>query len=338
MALSGAALIVACGGGGTHPSPTQSSTPPPLEPIAYHRLGSGKLAFLRDGDSGSYVYVLDATARTATALAMGLAVEPALSPDGTRIAYSTFSSLTWNSPTEVDVSTKRLTGADSQRVSALPGWETSPSWSPDGQYLYFFASQGPGVPGGVYRQRVPASPMAPMRVLTDIVSDGVMCNSPSPVSVAVDGRLAHACLFGAIYVSDRDGADRRALVPHLPPSGGTQQFYAPTWSPDAQWLAFIEVVTDWPSAERRAELSVRILRADGSAARTVATTDLPGEVSTGWHNNISLAWSPDGAQIAFNTLTTDRSSHVFVVGVDGAGLQQLTTRPGVNDRSVTWVP
>lgn len=80
-------------------------------------------------------------------------------------------------------------------------------------------------------------------------------------------------------------------------------------------------------------------------ARTVIVTALTlvlaAPVSTGSqpaavHNDLFPAWSPDGTRLAF---TSDRSGdpEIFVVGIDGTGLRQLTTTPG-RDAHPSWSP
>jgi len=129
-----------------------------LESIAYERLGSGKLAFRRVSD-GNYLYVIDASARAVTALNMyPLSADPVLSRDGSRITYIAWSGFGQTNSSAYDVSTKGIAGADSQRVSALLGQESSPSWSSDGQSIYFFSTASPA---GIYRQPIASSPWRP---------------------------------------------------------------------------------------------------------------------------------------------------------------------------------
>jgi Tol biopolymer transport system component len=53
-------------------------------------------------------------------------------------------------------------------------------------------------------------------------------------------------------------------------------------------------------------------------------------------NNFSLAWSPDGRRLAFNRPESSTTGHVFVVSRDGGSPTQITSAPGVGDRSVSW--
>ena len=69
----------------------------------------------------------------------------------------------------------------------------------------------------------------------------------------------------------------------------------------------------------------------------IATLPLPdGLMRWSGGNNLSLAWSPDGQRLAFNRPESSTTGHVFVVSRDGARLTQITSTPGVGDRSVSW--
>jgi len=329
-----ALLAIACGGGGTEPPQPEPLPPAPaLESIAYERLGSGKLAFRRVSD-GNYLYVIDASARAVTALNMyPLSADPALSRDGSRITYIAWSGFGQTNSSAYDVSTKGVAGADSQRVSALLGQESSPSWSSDGQSIYFFSTASPA---GIYRQPIASSPLAPTRVLT---SDAEPCFilPDSPVSASATGRLAFSCA-STVQTVNTDGSERRTLISRTSPPGFAEAFYAPTWSPDAQWLAFLRVFQDPTSAASPVMLVVGVVRADGSDARTVTSVNSGPIVQTIGHNNLSLAWSPDGSRLAFNVMAGGLTSHIHVVNIDGTGLVQVTTRTGTHDHSLTWVP
>ena len=325
-----AVVAIACGDSGSGPpAPEQLLPPPALESIPYGRLGTGKLAFRRVND-GNYLYVIDADARTVAALNLGgEAIDPALSPDGMRIAYATSSG--FGQASLYDISTKRITGADSQRVSALAGREYSPSWSPDGQNVYFFST---AQPKGIYRQSVSSSPLAPAPVLTSD-TDPCLASNDSPVSVSASGRLVFNCV-NAVYAVNDDGSDLRALLRRETPPGRADAFFAPTWSPDAQWLAFLRVFEDTTAGAPPLTLAVGVVRADGSASRVVVSMAMADIVATLGQNNLSLAWSPDGSRLAFNVMVGGLASHVYVVDIDGTGLMQITTSLGAHDHSLTW--
>ena len=109
---------------------------------------------------------------------------------------------------------------------------------------------------------------------------------------------------------------------------------APAFSPDGNELAWIRV-WDWDTVATR--MDVVAGEPDGSHAETIVALSLPGGLMQ-WAggNNFSLAWSPDGRRLAFNRPESSTTGHVFVVSRDGGPPTQITSAPGVGDRSVSW--
>ena len=175
--------------------------------------------------------------------------------------------------------------------------------------------------------------MAPTPVLT---TDAEPCFTlpESPVSVSASGRLAFRCA-STLQTVNANGSDRRTLISRTSPPGFAEAFYAPTWSPDAQWLAFLRVFQDPTSAASPLMLVVGVVRADGSDARTVTWVSSGPIVQPIGHNNVSLSWSPDGSRLAFNVMAGGLTSHIHVVNIDGTGLVQITTRNATHDHSLT---
>jgi TolB protein len=50
-----------------------------------------------------------------------------------------------------------------------------------------------------------------------------------------------------------------------------------------------------------------------------------------------LAWSPDGARIAFHAYDASRNADIYVMDADGTNQVRLTSDPAI-DRFVTWSP
>jgi len=120
-----------------------------------------------------------------------------------------------------------------------------------------------------------------------------------------------------IVVANADGSAAVALT-----SGKERHLFA-DWSPDGRKLAYMQDYSLW------------IMNPDGSDKRQL----LAG------HDVREMAWSPDGAQIAFeagNTWPTDPQApynqDIWVANADGSGLRNLTNSPGVSDGEPSWSP
>jgi Tol biopolymer transport system component len=105
---------------------------------------------------------------------------------------------------------------------------------------------------------------------------------------------------------------------------------APAWSPSGRQIAFVslrDTLTGKWGLENSSIYGLHFDPVRGAAGEVWRITD--GEGSDGWPT-----WSPDGQRIAFHS---DRSGNwdIWIVGIDGSGLVQLTTNPR-NDRYPNW--
>ena len=83
------------------------------------------------------------------------------------------------------------------------------------------------------------------------------------------------------------------------------------------------------------------MNADATNLTTLASVSLPPsamvQAGGGWSgpNNMSVCWMPDGSRLVFVIPESTLVGHIWVVRADGTGLAQLTSAPGVYDRSVS---
>jgi Tol biopolymer transport system component len=236
-------------------------------------------------------------------------MEPDVSPNGHRIAFWALPA-TSEAPREFtgsnrDLWTIRLDGRDPVRVTDDAATDWSPTWSPDGRFLYFASDR--------------AGSMNLWRVAIDEASGRVRgepqaITTPSPwlgfLSRSGDGRrLAYASY---------DFTRNVARVPFDAVSGavtgtpfalttGTQDWRFPEPSPDGTSVVLA-------SYHRQEDLYV--VQADGSGLRHL-TKDAA--------RDRNAHWSPDGRQIAFYTNRSGAFS-LWTINADGSGARERVSR------------
>jgi TolB protein len=152
---------------------------------------------------------------------------------------------------------------------------------------------------------------------------GISLREPIPANTPVAG--------SSLWLTDPDGRNSHPLYgPFLFGWG----FY-PVWSPDSQWVAYTGQDTglDFECAKKKPAPDPRTCRFAGTAV--YAENVLTGQVRR-LAAGIEPAWSPDGSRLSF---LSNRSGapEVWSIGVDGSGLQQLTS-DGQPKWQVMWVP
>jgi Tol biopolymer transport system component/DNA-binding winged helix-turn-helix (wHTH) protein len=165
----------------------------------------------------------------------GREIEPALSPDGTRVAFA------WQgaSGDNWDVYVKPLAQETLARLTEDPDVDLAPSWSPDGKRIAF--------------ARYPAMGMGDCRILEIEVLGGTerelgSCGksqnpdlswSPDGHLLAFSDRDSDSESFGIFLVATETGEKRKLISP------GSQHWgdKDPAFSPDGRWVAFTRSVS-----------------------------------------------------------------------------------------------
>ncbi len=238
------------------------------------------------------------------------AFAPALSTDGTRMAYSVFV------PTNgAQIETAAFDGSDVQRVTTFRDLDgdgrtdtvqnTNPAWSPDGEKIAFVSDRR------LSTMAVDGSNARTLSLLVRLDRHQSPHWSPDGTHIAFVGFDKE--YNPGFYTVRLDGYELTRLA-----DARASSVAAPVWSPNGGWLALATVETD---AEGTKHDVLYTVRPDGSFLTRVTPTDYGGSV---------FAWSPDGDWLAFSNGQT-----VYVTRPNGAELRQVAIGNGV---PLVWTP
>ena len=227
---------------------------------------------------------------------------PAISPDGSLIAFSAGpdgSQTLW-------VMKRNGTGLRQLTTSGDAG---DPAWSPDGTRIVFsnLPTHTAGV--GIFVINVDGTGLAQLTWNTDAMPAW----SPDGHRIAFARNVATwSTAYWDVFVMDADGSNVSRLT--TTGGGGNSGFSGhPAWSPDGERIAF-------SSNRIYSQVEIYVMNADGSGL-TQLTFDSA--------NDDCATWSPDGASLVFHS---DRSGNydIWKMNADGSNLTQLTTDPGAD--------
>jgi Tol biopolymer transport system component len=207
-------------------------------------------------------------------------------------------------------------GSGEQRLTHGPELDVTPIWSPDGQWIAWTRQEN-----WQSNLHVMRSDGTEPHLLTAI---GGLYAAWSPDGRTIAFTTPHGFndRYPEVYLVGLDDPTPRRLT--SPEVVATTSHYMgssqPAWSPDGSRIAFLVEVLGAGSA-------VYTVETNGTTATLVS--DSPGTEG-------SLAWSPDGAWVAFHTFQ-DGEAHIVMARSDGTDERLLTTDETI-DVGPAWSP
>ena len=235
--------------------------------------------------------------------------QPARSPDGTRIAFSSVRD--WNR----EIYVMDADGGNPVNLTRDDAYDSGPAWSPDGQRIAFERSGGGGRGPQIFVMNADGSGVERLTQEPEAAWGVSPAWSPDGSSIAC------TCGQGAdegIFIMDPAGGGMRLVSPEGQFAG------EPSWSPDGAWIAYIVL-----DLEKDDVSHLWVMAADGSGARQLTFAEAWDETPT---------WSPDGTRIAFARLVDVATRYdIYIVPVAG-GVEERVTDDPYDDVHPDWTP
>ena len=237
----------------------------------------------------------------------GISLSPRVSPDGSRIAFSSLAKNGW----EI-----MMYSLDLNRLVSFPrfaGTNLSPAWSPDGSKLAFSSSRTGD--SEIYVVDSSGGSLSPKR-LTAVKGPDV---SPAwnPKTGAQLSWVSGRTGLPQIYTMEADGTNIQRI---------TDEGYAvsPAWSPNGQFLVFSWIRHYGPGAPGAQDLYIL----DLASKQWVQLTHDGGR-------NDFPSWSPDGRHIVFQS-SRSGSEEIWTMLADGTNQKQLTFNGSNSQPNWSW--
>lgn len=266
-------------------------------------IASTRIAYVSDvGDGAKEIFLMDYDGHSPVLITgnRSINISPRWSPDGNRIAYTSYRD---NNP---DLFVLDLRSGRRDPISKAPGLNAAPAWSPDGQWLVLAKSGGGGT--NLYLMRADGSGERRLTFGSGIsISASFSPNGQQIAFTSDQGGTPQ------VYVMDIAGTNLRRLT-----FRGNYNV-SPRWSPKGDKIVYVS----------RDGGAMDIWMMDPNGANQQRLTDGVGL-------NEEPAWAPGGRHLVFTSNRHGRRN-IYRVLADGTGLSRLTNN-GRDNYLPDWSP
>ena len=348
------ACLAVCGGAlllmGTSPKPTE----PPPSRVFWSQ--DGKHIVFSISFQG--IFVVDATGTSLWSIPKHSLVgdqyspgnyAPALSPNGSRLAYVTYDKYELLSLLFLDVASPRYLDTTLNTIREFFSLEPPEVYAGNTR-LDFLAAKAdspvlyslygtPRFKAAIETSSIDGADVQRLTVYKDLNGDGEIDKhtevdpvwSPDGKQIAFKSDQSVFTPIGGttdrglrLAIMSADGSDVRVVAPLVSLMASERAAFhsgsrPPVWSPDGKWIAFV----GWEKSEEEGQEQGRrhilyTVQPNGSGLTKIAETQKYG----------LLAWSPDSSQLAFTAPESEgeeeASDALFTVRPDGSGLTKVT--------------
>jgi TolB protein len=223
-----------------------------------------------------------------------LSINPAVSPDGSRLAFTSYAKGTPRIMI-VDTLTGRLLPFYNQEASL----NATPSFSPDGKQIYYASTAA-----GLAQIFVASIDGQGFRRIShrDAIEMEPKVNPKNPGLLLFASGPGHE----QIYQMSSEGVGVARVT------NGEGEAANPAWNPDGQHFAF-----SWTSGIAKGDFNLFVM--DIGSHQYVQLTHSEGR-------NENPSWAPDGRHLVFASTRNGRKSQIFTMLADGTQVKPLTAQ------------